>query len=113
MQNLHKGIILMVASAALSCVGQLLWKLSAADNNLVLIFMGLVLYGVGAVIMVKALGYGPLSVLHPIMSTGYILSLFLGALVLNEDVSFIRIFGVCAIIIGLVFITRPEREEKQ
>lgn len=101
----------MLLSAAMACVGQLLWKLAARSNSLVLVIAGLVLYGCGALLMIIALKYGELSVLHPMMSAGYVLSLVLGALILNEHVTVLRIIGVVVIIAGLIFLSSSERED--
>ncbi len=110
-KQLHKGIALILISAALSCTGQLVWKMVVSDggNNLYFMLLGFVLYGFGGIAMIKAFGCAPLSVLHPMMSTGYILSLILGALVLHEHVSLTRIAGVIVIIVGLIVLSRsPE-----
>ncbi len=109
-KQLYKGIALILLSAAVACVGQLLWKLAARDESLILLFVGLVLYGSGALLMIVALKYGELSVLHPMMSAGYVLSLVLGALVLNEHITALRIVGVAVIIVGLVFLSSSEGE---
>ena len=106
--ELYKGIILMLVSAALACSGQLFWKLAARSDSIFLVAAGLALYGFGALLMILALRYGELSVLHPMMSAGYVLSLLLGAAVLDEHVSFLRIVGVVIIIIGLIFISSSE-----
>ncbi len=110
-KELYKGIALMLLSAAMACVGQLLWKLAARNDSLVLVLAGLVLYGCGAVLMIIALKYGELSVLHPMMSAGYVLSLVLGAIVLDEHITPLRITGVAAIIVGLVFLSSSEGED--
>ena len=110
-KQLHKGILLILISAALSCTGQLVWKMVVSDGgtNYLLMLLGFVLYGFGGIAMIKAFGCGPLSVLHPMMSTGYILSLVLGAVVLHEQVSLTRIVGVIVIIIGLIVLSKsPE-----
>ena len=109
-KSLYKGIALMLLSAAAACVGQLLWKLAARSDSLMLVILGLALYGGGALLMIIALKYGELSVLHPMMSMGYVLSLVLGALVLNEHITALRIVGVAVIIVGLVFLSSSEEE---
>ena len=108
--NLTKGILLILISAGLSCTGQLVWKLVVSnDAGMLYMLLGFVLYGLGGIAMIKGFGCGPLSVLHPMMSTGYILSLVLGAVVLHEHVGMTRIIGVFVIIIGLVVLSRsPE-----
>lgn len=104
-KELYKGIALMLTSAVTACTGQLLWKLAARSDSFFLVIAGLALYGCGALLMIVALKFGELSVLHPMMSAGYILSLVLGALVLDEQVTATRIVGVAVIIIGLIFLS--------
>jgi len=106
----YKGAALMLLSSALACTGQLVWKLSARDTSVLLMLLGLALYGGGAFLMIIALRYGDLSVLHPMMSSGYVMSLFLGALVLEERVTPRRIAGVVLVILGLVFISASKRK---
>ena len=105
---LYKGILMMLLSATLACIGQLLWKLASRNDSIILIIVGLALYGFGALLMILALRYGELSVLHPMMSVGYILSLILGAAVLNEEISLVKVVGVATIILGLVFLSSSE-----
>ena len=104
-KQLCKGIFLMLCSAAMASTGQLLWKLSAGNDSLLLVALGLALYGGGAFLMILALRYGELSVLHPMMSAGYVLSLILGAVVLGEEISIKKVLGVICIIAGLIFLS--------
>lgn len=112
-KDLYKGIAMILLSAAMACTGQLLWKLSAGNNSMLLILLGLILYGLGAVLMIIALRYGELSILHPMMSVGYVLSLILGAAVLGENVSFLKAAGVAVIIVGLVFLSSSEKKQRE
>ena len=52
---------------------------------------------------------GDLSKLHPLLSAGYILSVVLGAAVLNEPITVSKVVGVAIIIAGLILINLPER----
>lgn len=106
------GVALMLLSAAFTCCGQLLWKLSSLKDNLMFAFFGLCLYGCGALLMIVALRYGKLSTLHPLLAAGYVLSLLLGVVVLNETVTPQKALGVAVIICGLVVITSSERKGK-
>lgn len=106
--DLRKGIALILLSAALACTGQLFWKLASRDSSLLLVIIGLGLYGFGALLMILALRYGELSVLHPMMSSGYVLSLLLGAVILDERISFMKVLGVAVIIVGLIFLSSSE-----
>ena len=111
--RLYKGIVLMILSAAFACTGQLLWKLAARSDSIFLVAAGLALYGFGALLMILALRYGELSILHPMMSVGYVLSLVLGVAVLDEHITVLRMAGVAIIILGLVFLSSSEVKHKK
>ena len=102
-KNLARGVALMLTSSLMTCVGQLLWKLSA-DGSLPLLLGGFALYGAGALIF--ALRCGELSVLHPMLGAGYVLSLLLGSVLLNEPLSSTKLIGVAVIVAGLVLLAR-------
>lgn len=97
------GIILMVCSSLFACVGQLLWKLGT-DQGLLYIAIGFFFYGIGAVVMLIAYKFGSLSVLQPILSLNYIISIFLGNIVLGEAIGIYKVLGICCIIAGALCI---------
>lgn len=97
----------MLVSSVCACSGQLLWKLSATYGVYVMA-LGFLLYGIGAMAMFFAYRYGKLSVLQPILSVNYILSLMLGAAVLNEPVTVAKCVGIAIIISGVVLIAGSE-----
>ena len=103
----RKGICLMLVSSVCACSGQLLWKLSATYGFYVMA-LGFLLYGIGAMAMLYAYRYGKLSVLQPILSVNYILSLMLGAAVLHETVTVAKCVGIATIISGIVLIARSD-----
>lgn len=105
-----KGICLILCSAVLACVGQLLWKISATDGLLYLL-MGFIFYGLGAIIMLLAYRYGELSVLQPMLSMNYVLSVILGALVLQEAITFNKAIGLCIITLGVILIGGGSSED--
>lgn len=94
----------MLCSSVCVALGQLLWKLSGGDLNFQL-FMGFFLYGAGAMVMIIAYQHGSLSVLHPLLSTGYILSVILGYLYLQESLGPGKLLGIAFISIGVVLIS--------
>lgn len=102
-RKLVRGIARMLTSALLTCVGQLLWKLSAG-GSLWLLLGGFALYGAGALTMILALRCGELSVLHPMLGAGYVLSLLLGSVFLRETLSATKLAGVLVITAGLVLL---------
>ena len=94
-----KGIILMIISSVCACIGQMLWKMSADKG---LIYM---------IVMIIAYRYGKLSVLQPMLSLNYVLSIVLAAIVLGEKVGFVKCIGVLVIIAGVIMIAGGDTEE--
>ena len=106
-----KGLILMTISSLFVCFGQLCWKLYTT-NGFLLLILGFILYGIGALIMLRAYRYGSLSVLQPMLSVNYIISIFIGYFILSEKISFNKIAGILLIIIGLFFISTGDEKWK-
>jgi undecaprenyl phosphate-alpha-L-ara4N flippase subunit ArnE len=98
-----KGIILMLFAAIFACVGQLFWKLSV-DNGLLWMLVGFAFYGIGALLMLIAYRFGSVSVLQPMLSLNYALSIILGILVLQEKVSILKVIGIIIISTGVILI---------
>ena len=99
----RKGIVLMICSSICACLGQLLWKLSA-DGGFLFLAAGFFLYGIGALTMIVAYKFGKVSVLQPVLSLNYILSIIFAATVLNETITLVKCIGVLAIIAGVLLI---------
>lgn len=102
-KNNRTGIMLIVLAALMTSVGQLFWKLSST-NQIIFLFLGFVLYAIGAILMILAFRYGSLSVIHPMLSFGYVFALLLGTVVLKEKISNFQYIGILLIIIGVVLI---------
>ena len=100
---------MMIVSSICACVGQLLWKLSAVEG-IMMMLAGFVLYGIGALVMIAAYRFGKLSVLQPILSLNYVLSIVLAAVVLKEEVTIIKCIGVLVFIAGVVLIAGGDEE---
>lgn len=98
-----KGIFLMIISSIVVCLGQLLWKLGS-NGDITLLVGGFLLYGLGALLMITAYKFGSLSVLQPILSLNYVISLFVGYYFLNESVSIQNLLGVIIIILSVYLI---------
>ena len=101
-QKNKKGIALMVLSSLCVCIGQLFWKLSAASA--VMLLPGFFFYGIGALIMLIAYRFGSLSVLQPMLSLNYVLSILIAAAVLKEPVTLLKCAGVLVIMAGVLLI---------
>lgn len=108
-QKNKKGILLMLVSSICVCVGQLFWKLSA-ESGIVIMLAGLCFYAVGALVMILAYRFGKLSVLQPMLSLNYVLSIFLAAAVLKEEITILKCVGVLVIIAGVIMIAGGDEE---
>lgn len=97
------GIFLMIMAAVSTATGQLFWKISDAILDLPML-AGFMLYGMGAVLMTAAFRYGRLSVLHPLLSIGYVIAIFYGAIFLNEAITVNITLGTFLILIGVIII---------
>ncbi len=97
------GIMLMIISSLFACVGQLFWKISVTEG-VSFLAIGFLLYGIGALVMIVAYKHGSLSVLQPMLSLNYVLSILLAVLILKEQITILKIIGVSAIILGVVLI---------
>lgn len=95
-------MVLIIISAVLTSTGQLFWKLGI--HNFIYICAGFLLYGFGAVLMIISFKFGEISVLHPMLSISYILSLILGNLVLGEAINTKKVIGIIFIICGTIFL---------
>ena len=112
-KELRKGIILMLGSSVCVCLGQLLWKVSTTNNGIGFMLGGFALYGIGALFMIVAYKYGKVSVLQPILSMNYVLSLILAAVVLKENLTTTRIIGAMIITIGVFLIASSDKENSE
>lgn len=104
-----KGILLMLVSSICVCVGQLLWKLSD-KRGVAVMLAGFCFYGVGALVMIVAYRFGKLSVLQPMLSLNYVLSITLAAIVLKEEITTLKCIGVLVIGAGVVMIAGGDEE---
>ena len=105
----RKGILMMLASALCVCVGQLFWKLSV-DEGWLLLLAGFALYVIGALLMVVGYRFGKLSVLQPVLSVNYGLSVVLGFMVLGEAVTLQKCVAIIIIVAGVFLVAAGDEE---
>lgn len=98
-----RGILLMLVSAIFTSIGQLFWKLSFGELNGFLI-LGFFCYGAGALLMIVALKFGSLSVIHPVLCSSYVFVIILGYCFLNESISLIKLVGILTVSAGVILI---------
>lgn len=75
-----------------------------------MMLIGFCFYGVGALVMIIAYKYGKLSVLQPMLSLNYALSIILAAVVLKEKITLVKCIGVLVIIAGVILIAGGDEE---
>jgi undecaprenyl phosphate-alpha-L-ara4N flippase subunit ArnE len=106
------AILLMVFVTFLTTLAQIFYKWGVATLKFdffsiitnYLLITGVVIYAIGAALMILALRGGELSVLYPIIATSYIWVGMLSYFLFREDVSLLRWLGIFAIFFGVVFI---------
>lgn len=104
-----KAVALVLMSALCTTTGQLFWKLSAESSQRPFwIILGFGLYAIGAISLINAMRYGEMSVVHPMMSIGFIFTLLNGNIFLGEQVTSGQVLGVCIIMLGIWAISRKE-----
>jgi len=114
--------LLIVVSVSLSALAQLALKIGAnaaagaqtagigqevgglAQSPMVIVGLGL--YGLGALLWLFVLGRVPLSLAYPFVGMGFILTMFAGTFVLQENLSGARIVGTLLIATGCVLVAR-------
>lgn len=96
------GIIMIIIAAAFSSFGQLFWKFGADGGSLVIFWyiIGFVAAGIGMVLLMLSFRFGPVSILQPMMSLGFAMSIFWGAIFLSESITLPKILGTLLIIGG-------------
>lgn len=99
--KIRTGILLMLISAFLTATGQLIWKIGI--NNIKLLPIGFLLYGLGAIFMIKSFEKEKLVIAYPLMCISYVVSMFYGNFFLNESITPNKILAVVLIIVGVFF----------
>jgi drug/metabolite transporter (DMT)-like permease len=97
------GIYLSLVSALATSTGQIAWKIANSNINLILI-LGFALYILGAISMISAFRFGKLSVLHPLLSLGYVFGLLLSNIFLDEIITYKGIVAIIVITVGAILI---------
>ncbi len=103
-KNMKIAIILILFAATMSSLGQLAWKIGADTTSfgfsIFLYIIGFIAAGLGMVLLMIAFRYGEVSILQPMMSIGFAMSIVFGAMFLNESITFAKVAGTLFIIAG-------------
>lgn len=70
------------------------------------VLFGLMTYAFGTLVWLFVLAKAPLSVAYPFVGAGFILTALMGALILGEELSLLRISGIVLIAIGCACVAR-------
>lgn len=108
------SILLAALTALMAAVAMILFKSGAAAVSSSLwswllnwqLMVGVALHAVGFVLLVIALKHGSLSILYPVLATGYVWVALLSANVLGEPFPALKWAGVALIIGGITLIVR-------
>lgn len=127
MVNPHP-LLVVLASVVVTALGQVALKIgtsvagagagaTAADRTSVLasivaslsqpaVWLGLLLYGAGALLWLYVLARWDLSKAYPFVSLGFVLTFVIGVMFLGERFSYERLAGCLLICGGLLFVAR-------
>lgn len=113
-------IIIALLSIACGSLAQLFLKKGIAHVNLDVqrgipqivadcicngnLWLGILLYGVSLLFWLYVLSKMELSRAYPMVSLGYVFTLFLGYTVLGEDITTYKVLDVLFIVIGVIFL---------
>ncbi len=115
-----KPVFMVILTTILISFAQVLYKfgtakLSFSIEGLILNYFligGLVLYGIGAAILIIALKNDNLSTLYPIIATGYVWVLILSNYFFHEELNYLKWLGVITIVVGIGFIGWGSKTEQ-
>lgn len=108
------AVCLVIFCTLLTSSAQILLKFGAQNlpaifSNVPLI-VGMIIYGVAALALIISFKGGEVTVLYPIIATSYVWVTLLSNVYFQEQLSFLKFFGVFSIILGICFIGWGSRE---
>ena len=113
-KELFLGMTFVLFSALCSSLGQLVWKLMTLNNLSPYYYVfGLCLYGLGALLLIVAFRFGEMSVLHPMLSFGFVFAMVWSVIILGENITPQKITGIILIIAGVIFLAFGDGESKR
>jgi len=113
------AIVLVLFITALTSSAQLLYKMGADRLSFDLLMLlsnwplllGMVIYGMGAVLLIIALKHGEVTILYPIIATSYIWVALFSWLLFGESISYLKLMGIISIVVGIVLISFGSKQE--
>ena len=88
--------------------GQVSWTAVLQLLRALPLWAGLACYAVSVVVWLGALSRVPVSIAYPMLSIGYVVNLFLAALLFGEALSLPKLAGVALICAGVIVLARVQ-----
>ncbi len=109
------AIFLMITCTIFTSIAQIFYKLGALRLPEIFtnyhILIGLILYGIGALILVTAFKFGEVTLLYPIIATSYVWVSILSWIVFSETIGVFKWFGIAFIIAGITVIALGSKKK--
>jgi len=113
------AIVLVLFITALTSSAQLLYKMGADRLSFDLLMLlsnwplllGMLIYGIGAVLLIIALKHGEVTILYPVIATSYIWVTLFSWILFGESISYLKLIGIISIVVGIVFISFGSKQE--
>ncbi len=114
------AILLMVLCTIFTSSAQILYKMGVDKSSFDIISLmtnwqvifGMILYGVGAVLVIIALRGGEVTVLYPIITSSYIWVSLASIYFFGEKMNLFKWIGIFLIVAGIVIITLGQKDKK-
>lgn len=103
MKTKLSSIFLVLFCTFLTSIAQVFYK-TGVKGSFYYILVGLALYGIGAVLLITALKGGDLTILYPIIATGYIWVSLLSIYFFQESMNSYKWIGVFIIVLGVISV---------
>lgn len=71
-----------------------------------MVMLGFVLYGLASLVWLRVLTAQELSLVYPLISLSYAISLIVGKWLFDEDINITRMTGVSLIVLGAIVVSR-------
>lgn len=101
---LKRGMSGPVVQSALNGVDTTQKLIAVATSPMV--FVGLALYAIGAMVWLLVLARIDVSQAYPFVGIGFLITLGFGVLLLGETLTLARIIGIVFVAVGIVFLSR-------
>jgi drug/metabolite transporter (DMT)-like permease len=115
-QQKRRSVFLIILFTFFAATAQVLWKyatIALGEHPPLLVVVtnvnliaGLVIYGLGAMVMIVALQHGELSVLYPLISLNYVWVAIVAVALFDEHMNLLKLSGMIVIMAGVAVLGR-------